>query len=108
GLYFLYGGWQKSSRILPTFAPLKLGLASVEVRAFLFERAPVSQIPDLFQLYTRADLLQQAAQHFQTKPATIEAALFADHPNEAILTDLGIQWTPTALLNRPPARVAPR
>lgn len=98
--YLFMRGLAKVLTDSATFAPLDFGIASADLRAFLFQRAPVSLQIDLFQPHSRADLLQLAAKNWHTETAKIEQALFADLPDQHVLRDIGREWTPTALLNR--------
>lgn len=75
-------------------------VSPAELRAALFARGPVSRQPDIFQPYSRADVLAQTAARLGLTPADIEAALFADLPAEQILLSAGEPILPADLIGR--------
>ena len=57
-------------------------------------------VRDLFHPQTREDVLQALADELTVTPGDIERLLFADRPAEYLLTDVGPEWSPDALIAR--------
>ncbi|MDQ2903248.1 MAG: DUF790 family protein [Chloroflexota bacterium] len=83
-----------------TFAPLEAPFTLHHARRLLFERGPVFADPDVFHPRTRSDLLTEVAGELGSGTSQVEALLFADRPEEYLLTHPGPRWTPLMLLQR--------
>jgi uncharacterized protein len=98
--YTIIRGLAKVLEDEATFIPLKTPLPPPELREILFERGPVFATTDLFHPFTQQDILQAVASELSLSPSQIETLLFADHPAEYILADIGVDWTPADLIAR--------
>src|SRR5215831_12415571 len=76
-----------------TFTPAVSARPPAEIRERLFAYGPVFARPDLFNTATREGSLGVAAKELDLPPGEIEASLFADRPEQYILTDTGPAWT---------------
>src|SRR5262249_25079637 len=75
-----------------------------ELRTALFaraaERGPVVVHPDVLHPAIRETLVHEVAESFGLTPTEAENTLYADLPEEQILVDLGLTWTPQELVGR--------
>ncbi len=72
----------------------------VDLRRRLFALGPVFAQPDLFHTQTRADRIAALASSLGVTPIQLETTLFADRSAENLMTSVGHQWTPEALILR--------
>jgi predicted nuclease of restriction endonuclease-like RecB superfamily len=79
---------------------LPTSLPSGDLRRKLFSRGPVFQEPDLFHTEIRSDVVSAIAVELESSVEQVEAGLFADRPEEYLLTHPGPSWTPLSLLQR--------
>src|SRR6266571_6428536 len=98
--YVVVRGLAKVLTDAATFTPLETPLPPAQLRERLFADGPVFATPQLFQPRARYEVMQSAAGELGFSSHEIEAALFADRPATYLLTDVGSEWTPEALLAR--------
>ena len=98
--YIVLRGLAKVLADAATFTPLDTPLPPDELRQSVFARGPVLASADLFHPQTREDVLQALADELTVTPGDIERLLFADRPAEYLLTDVGPEWSPDALIAR--------
>ena len=98
--YVIVRGLAKVLTDAATFTPLETPLLPVQLRERLFAHGPVFATPQLFQPRARYEVMQSVAGELGISSREIEAALFADRPATYLLTDMGSEWTPEALLAR--------
>jgi hypothetical protein len=98
--YIVIRGIAKVLTDAATFTTLVTPISPVELRERLFARGPAFPAIDLFYQHTRQDIIRAEAKALRTSQKMIEAMLFADRPDEHVLTDAGPEWTPEALLTR--------
>jgi uncharacterized protein len=82
------------------FVPLEVPCPPLELRRKLFPHGPVFSDPDLFHPHTRQDLLQEISADVGLPAEQVNAAMFADRPEEHVLKSDGPSWTPERLLAR--------
>ena len=83
-----------------TFTPLETPVAPMQLRERLFSSGPVFSTTQLFQQQVRSEVMQTLANELGTPVEQLEAALFADRPVAALLTEMGPDWTPEGLIAR--------
>ncbi len=98
--YILIRGLAKVLEDAATFTPIDSTIEPAALRQRLFAQGPVFAEPILFQPQTRAATLTAAADELSLTTEQIESALFADRPDQFILTDAGPDWTPDDLIAR--------
>jgi uncharacterized protein len=98
--YVIIRGLAKVLSSEATFIPRDTPIPPSELREHLFRQGPAFSEPHLFQIRTRQDILQQAAQNLGTTVATLETTLYADRPANYILHETGEEWTPEKLIAR--------
>jgi hypothetical protein len=98
--YTIIRGLAKVLEDAATFTPLKTPILPSELREILFARGPVFAKADLFHPRTQRDTVESIASEIPLSLSQIETLLFADHPGEYILTDIGTSWTPEELIAR--------
>jgi predicted nuclease of restriction endonuclease-like RecB superfamily len=82
------------------FAQIQTPCPPVELRRKLLPHGPVFSEPDLFHPHTRHDLLQEVGAGVGMDPEQVDAAMFADRPEEQVLKPGGPAWSPSQLLAR--------
>jgi len=98
--YVVVRGIAKVLTDAATFTPLTTPLPPAELRQRLFAQGPVFSTTQLLQQQARTEVMQTLARELAISPEQLEAALFADRPVAALLTDIGPDWTPEGLLAR--------
>jgi uncharacterized protein len=98
--YIILRGLAKVLTDAATFTPLETPLPPAKLRQQVFARGPVFRHPDMFHPQTREEVLQEAAGELGLSAEQVDAMLFADRHASYRLTDIGLAWTPSALLAR--------
>ena len=98
--YIVLRGLAKVLSDAATFTPIATPLPPEELRQQIFAQGPVLAQTDLFHPQSRQDVLQALADELGVSLDQLETALFADRPAEYLLTDIGPDWTPEALIAR--------
>jgi uncharacterized protein len=98
--YVVVRGLAKVLTDAATFTSLDTPIAPVQLRERLFTYGPVFSTPQLFQQQARSEVIQTLACELEIPCEQLEAALFADRPVAALLTDVGPDWTPEGLIVR--------
>jgi predicted nuclease of restriction endonuclease-like RecB superfamily len=98
--YIVVRGLAKVLADAAAFTPLDTRLDPMELRTRLFAKGPAFSSVDLFHSQTRDEILRDTAKELKMSRKNLEIGLFADRPAEYILTDVGQEWTPEALLSR--------
>jgi predicted nuclease of restriction endonuclease-like RecB superfamily len=70
------------------------------MRQQLFCRGPVFAQPDMFHPDTRQEILQEVAANWGLQASQVDTTLYADLPQEQLLTDAGPAWSPHGLIQR--------
>ena len=87
--YIVVRGMAKVLTDAATFTPLATPIAPVQLRERLFAYGPVFSTTQLFQQQVRSEVMQTLASELEIPYEQLEAALFADRPIAALLTDIG-------------------
>lgn len=98
--YSILRGLAKVLTDAVTFTPLETPLPPAKLRQQVFARGPVFRHPDMFHPQTREEVLQEAAGELGFSAEQVDAMLFADRHALYRLTDIGLEWTLSALLAR--------
>jgi len=98
--YVVIRGLAKVLTDAATFTSIDTPITPAVVRERLFAYGPVFEGRDIFHAQTRQEVVQGGAVELGLNEELVEAAIFADRPVSAILTDAGPQWTPADLLAR--------
>ncbi len=98
--YVLIRGLAKVLMDAATFTPLPTPLPPATLREQVFARGPVFEKADIFHPVAREEVLQEAAYEPGLSIEELDEMLFADRRASYRLTEIGLVWTPTALLAR--------
>src|SRR6266516_5974601 len=98
--YVLIRGLAKVLMDAATFTPLPTPLPPATLREQVFARGPVFEKADIFHPVAREEVLQEAAYEPGLSLEELDEMLFADRRASYRLTEIGLVWTPTALLAR--------
>ncbi len=98
--YVVVRGLAKVLADAATFTSLNTKIDPAALRTRLFARGPAFGTIDLFHTQTRNEILGDTAKELKMSRKSLETALFADRPAAYILTEVGQDWTPEALLSR--------
>jgi len=98
--YVLIRGLAKVLMDAATFTPLPTPLPPATLREQVFARGPVFEKADIFHPVAREEVLQEVAYEPGLSLEELDEMLFADRRASYRLTEIGLVWTPTALLAR--------
>lgn len=98
--YVVIRGLAKVLTDAATLNPPQTALPPADIRRLLFSSGPVFANRDLFHPQNRTERLQAVADQHDITTDALEATLFADRPNQQIITEIGTDWTPQALITR--------
>jgi predicted nuclease of restriction endonuclease-like RecB superfamily len=98
--YIIIRGLAKVLEDAAVFTPLETPISPPELREIVFARGPVFEKVDLFHPLSQRDTLETIASELPLSVSEIETLLFADLPDEYLLTDVGTAWTPEDLIAR--------
>jgi uncharacterized protein len=98
--YIIIRGLAKVLSDAATFTPIETPISPLELRQHLFSHGPVFSRTDLFHPQTRDEIIGSVIGELDIQPEQVEATLFADHPAEYLLTEIGQRWTAETLIAR--------